>query len=118
VEDVCDGMHSLLRRPDNTEGNQCGIVVEQASNESHGIWTCKIFNTQYGELVGSKNLVITVKPTTTKLSPKKIMAYPGDLREIECSVMAARPAVKITWTINGRDITAHADAVERYNNHD
>ena len=59
-----------------------------------------------------------VAPTPTKMSPKQIIAYPGDQQEIECSVTAARPAVKITWTSNGRDITAHAKAVERHNIHD
>ncbi|CAL4096487.1 unnamed protein product, partial [Meganyctiphanes norvegica] len=53
VEDVYNGTHSGLMRPNNTEGNQCGIVVEQALIETHGIWTCKIYNTQYGEFVGS-----------------------------------------------------------------
>ncbi|CAL4061845.1 unnamed protein product, partial [Meganyctiphanes norvegica] len=56
-----------------------------------------------------------VAPTPSKMSPKQILAYPGDLEEIQCSVMAARPAVKITWTINGNDITTHAKAVERQN---
>ncbi|CAL4188921.1 unnamed protein product, partial [Meganyctiphanes norvegica] len=118
VADVYDGIYSGLRRPDSTEDNQCGIVVEQASNVNNGRWTCIIYNTQYGAFVGSKNLVITVAPTPTKMSPKQIIAYPGDQQEIECSVTAARPAVKITWTSNGRDITAHAKAVERHNIHD
>ncbi|CAL4143117.1 unnamed protein product, partial [Meganyctiphanes norvegica] len=116
VEDVYEGMHRGLRRPDNTEGNQCGIVVEQATNETHGIWTCKIYKTQYGPFVGSKDLVITVKPTQSQVSPKKITAYPGDLQEILCSVTAARPAVKITWILNGKDITQ--DALTKDKPHD
>ncbi|CAL4174282.1 unnamed protein product, partial [Meganyctiphanes norvegica] len=59
VQDVYVGIHSGLRRPDNTEGNQCGIVVEQASKETNGRWTCKIYNKQYGALLGFKNIVIT-----------------------------------------------------------
>ncbi|CAL4059149.1 unnamed protein product, partial [Meganyctiphanes norvegica] len=59
-----------------------------------------------------------VAPTQTKVSPMQITAYPGDLREIECSVMAARPAVKITWTLNGRDITSDAQDNEIANTHD
>ena len=61
VADVYDGIYSGLRRPDSTEDNQCGIVVEQASNVNNGRWTCTIYNTQYGAFVGSKNLVITGK---------------------------------------------------------
>ncbi|CAL4067331.1 unnamed protein product, partial [Meganyctiphanes norvegica] len=101
-----------LKRPDNVEGNQCGIVLEQATNDNHGTWTCKVFNTKYGALVGSKNLIITVKPTPTKVSTKQITAYPGDLREIKCSVMEARPAIKVIWTLNGRDITSEAESME------
>ncbi|CAL4216982.1 unnamed protein product, partial [Meganyctiphanes norvegica] len=59
-----------------------------------------------------------VAPTPTKVSPKQITAYPGDLQEIECSVMAARPAVKITWTLNGINITSDADAKNTRNNLD
>ncbi|CAL4163504.1 unnamed protein product, partial [Meganyctiphanes norvegica] len=118
VEDVYNGNHTGLRRSDNTKDNQCGIVVEQASNETHGRWSCAIYDTQNRAFVASKNLVVTVAPTPAKMSPQQIIAYPGDQQEIECSVMAARPAAKITWTINGRDITADAEAVEKHNNLD
>ncbi|CAL4082896.1 unnamed protein product, partial [Meganyctiphanes norvegica] len=116
VENVYKGMYKGLRRPDSIEDNQCGIVVEHTTNKTHGVWTCTVYNSEYGAFVASKNCVITVKPTPTKVSTKQITAYPGDLHEIKCSVMAARPAVKITWTLNARDITADAEAKEIYNN--
>ncbi|CAL4059151.1 unnamed protein product, partial [Meganyctiphanes norvegica] len=45
VEDVYKGMHRGLRRPDNQVDNQCGIVIDQATNETHGTWTCIISHT-------------------------------------------------------------------------
>ncbi|CAL4060343.1 unnamed protein product [Meganyctiphanes norvegica] len=117
VEDVYEGVYSGMGRPENTEGNQCGIVVDQATIEDHGIWTCKIY-IRGTALVGSKNVVITVKPTQAEVSPQQVTANAGDLSEVECSVMAARPAVRITWTLNGRDITSDAQAEERPTNPD
>ncbi|CAL4075470.1 unnamed protein product, partial [Meganyctiphanes norvegica] len=59
-----------------------------------------------------------VNPTPTNVLPKQLTAYPSDLKEIECSVMSAGPAVQITWTFNGTDITSDADVMETRNNLD
>ena len=55
VEDVYKGVYSGIRGPENTEVNQCGIVINQATTENQGIWTCKIY-IQGTVLLGSKNL--------------------------------------------------------------
>ena len=47
-----------MSRPEDTIGNQCGIVIDQATVEDQGLWTCKIF-TQGNVFIGSKNVIIT-----------------------------------------------------------
>ncbi|CAL4124710.1 unnamed protein product, partial [Meganyctiphanes norvegica] len=59
TEDVYKGMYSGLSRPDKTTHNQCGIVVDKATIEDQGIWTCKIHN-QATVLTGSKKVILTV----------------------------------------------------------
>lgn len=41
VEDVHAGLHPGLRAPGNLTNNQCGIVVERASEGHAGKWTCR-----------------------------------------------------------------------------
>jgi len=118
VQDVYEDVYSGMGKPDIVdETNQCGIVVDQATIEDHGIWTCKIY-IRGTALVGSKNVVITVKPTQAEVSPQQVTANADELQEVECSVMAARPAVKITWKLNGKDVTSEAMAEERPTNPD
>ena len=45
------------------------------------------------------------------VSPQELVVNAGVMQEVKCSVGAARPAVNITWTLNGRDITAEAELV-------
>lgn len=117
VEDVYEAVYSGMSKPEITEGNQCGIVVEQATIEDHGMWTCKIY-IKGTALQGTKNVIITVKPTQAEVSPQQITANADDQQDVECSVMAARPAVKINWVLNGKDITHEAQAEERPTNPD
>lgn len=117
VQDVYENVYSGMGKPENSEGNQCGITVESATIEDHGVWTCKIY-IKGTALQGSKNVIITVKPTQAEVAPNTITANADDQQDVECTVMAARPAVKINWVLNGRDITSEAQAEERPTNPD
>ncbi|CAL4105038.1 unnamed protein product, partial [Meganyctiphanes norvegica] len=43
VDDVYKGMFIGISPPEKTVNNQCGIVVDKATIEDQGIWTCKIY---------------------------------------------------------------------------
>ena len=47
-----------MSKPGDTLGNQCGIVIDQASIEDQGLWTCKIY-TQGNVFIGNKTVTIT-----------------------------------------------------------
>ena len=51
------GIYSGLGRPENKEDNQCAIVINEATSEDQGIWTCKVY-IQGTVLMASKNLYI------------------------------------------------------------
>ncbi|CAL4112322.1 unnamed protein product, partial [Meganyctiphanes norvegica] len=62
IEDVYKDVYSGISRPDNTTNNQCGIVVDKATIEDQGIWTCKIYS-QATVLTGSKKVTLAVTGT-------------------------------------------------------
>ena len=47
-----------MSHPENTEGNQCGIVINKATTEHQGNWTCKVYTHEH-ELVGSRCVFFT-----------------------------------------------------------
>lgn len=49
-----------MTKPANTDGNECGIVINSADIGHHGLWTCKVFVVG-NSLVGSKNVIVTSK---------------------------------------------------------
>ncbi|CAL4059147.1 unnamed protein product, partial [Meganyctiphanes norvegica] len=59
TEDVYKGMYSGISRPVKTTNNQCGIVLNKATIEDQGIWTCKIYTLET-VFVGRKNVTLTV----------------------------------------------------------
>lgn len=109
TEDIHDGVYEGWSQPETLEENQCGIVLDSASTENHGEWTCKIF-IKGGSLMGSKNITIPVKPTQAKITPAELIANADEETKIECSVMAARPAVELKWLLNDEDITEQSVA--------
>lgn len=60
VQDVYSNVYDGLSKPQNTVGNECGIVVNSADISHHGKWTCKVFVVG-NSLRGSKNVVVTSK---------------------------------------------------------
>lgn len=60
VEDVYGNVLEGLSKPENTMGNECGIVINSADISHHGTWTCKVFVVG-NSLLGSKNVVVTSK---------------------------------------------------------
>ena len=60
IQDVNDGLMPGYSRPADTENNQCGIVINAASIEHHGRWTCTVF-IPLQTLSKSKDLVVTGK---------------------------------------------------------
>lgn len=60
VEDVYSDVYDGLSRPQNTNGNECGIVINSADITHHGRWTCKVFVVG-NSLLGSKDVVVTSK---------------------------------------------------------
>ena len=43
IEDMYRGGYSGISSPNNTEGNQCGLVINRATIEDQGTWICKIY---------------------------------------------------------------------------
>ncbi|XP_071536639.1 fasciclin-3 isoform X8 [Panulirus ornatus] len=115
VEDVYVNVYDGMRKPANTEGNECGIVINSADIEHHGLWTCKVFVVG-DSLVGSKNVIVTIKPTSPILElddgQGSFLVTSEDETPIKCSVAAARPAVGIRWYLGETDITASAEKEE------
>lgn len=106
VQDVHDGVIDGLRKPDITQGNECGIVINSVTNEEHGAWTCKVFvvgNT----LTATKNVTVTIRPTQPLLEVPSDPLYvsEGEQQSVTCSVAAARPMVAINWYLGDEDIT-------------
>lgn len=106
IQDVYQGVFSSKRKPENTEGNQCGIVVNSIKNEDNGQWKCSIFLIGR-HLAETKNIIVTVKPTDI-VAPSEVIANDGVKSDVGCTVGKARPAADITWTLNDIDITEHA----------
>ena len=106
--DVHDNIYpGIMSKPENITDNQCGIILESASTEDHGEWTCKVFIK--GEtLIGRKNITILVKPTQVELTPVELISTADKHTNITCTVMKARPAGQITWLLADVDITEHA----------
>ena len=51
-------LHRGIERPENMDANQCGIVVDQATIDVHGIWTCIIYNQRNQTYVDSRNVIV------------------------------------------------------------
>ncbi|XP_050691455.1 uncharacterized protein LOC126983048 isoform X4 [Eriocheir sinensis] len=114
VEDVYGNVYDGLSKPENTVGNECGIVINSADISHHGKWTCKVFVVG-NSLLGSKNVVVTIKPTNPVLeidSQRNLIVNSEEERPVVCSVAAARPAVAIRWYLGDTDITASAENEE------
>ncbi|KAK7071529.1 hypothetical protein SK128_013945, partial [Halocaridina rubra] len=115
VLDIYENVYAGFRKPEVTEGNECGIVIDSVSTEQHGLWTCKVF-VRGRSLVGTKNVIVTIKPTTPRLevdsSPGYLEVSSDEESDVRCSVAAARPAVGIRWYLGERDITVFAKTEE------
>ncbi|XP_069195470.1 fasciclin-3 isoform X8 [Procambarus clarkii] len=115
VEDVYSNVYDGVSKPANTVGNECGIVINSADIGHHGRWTCKVFVVGKS-LVGSKNVIVTIKPTSPILevdtSSGGLEVTSEDEKPVKCSVAAARPAVGIRWYLGDRDITTFAETEE------
>lgn len=106
VLDVYQGVYSSKGKPENTEGNQCGIILKEIKNEDHGGWKCSIYISGR-TIADTKTVIVTVKPTEVSV-PQKVTANIGDDTLVKCTVGKARPPATITWTLNDRDITTEA----------
>ncbi|CAL4102847.1 unnamed protein product, partial [Meganyctiphanes norvegica] len=63
IENVNRGLYRGISRPEKKSNNQCGIVLDQASIEDQGIWTCKVYRN--GEVfMDSKNVILKVNSIT------------------------------------------------------
>nr|XP_053639973.1 uncharacterized protein LOC128694018 isoform X5 [Cherax quadricarinatus] len=114
VEDVYSNVFDGVSKPVNTVGNECGIVINSADIGHHGQWTCKVFVVGKS-LVGTKNVIVTIKPTSPILevdSSRGLVVTNEDETPVKCSVAAARPAVGIRWYLGDRDITVSAETEE------
>lgn len=60
VQDVYSGVYDYYSKPQETLGNECGIVVNSANTQYHGEWTCKVFVVGKS-LIGTKHVVVTSK---------------------------------------------------------
>lgn len=107
TQDIHDGIYPGLSKPEDIQSNQCGIVLESATAEDHGEWTCKV-HTNNGLLLGSKNVTVFVKPGQGKITPAELIANELEEISVECSVQAARPAVQLRWFFDEEDITDHS----------
>ena len=60
-------VYNGIERIDNIEDNQCGVRIDQAFVDVHGIWTCVIYNQQRQAFNGSKQVVVTGKTKITHI---------------------------------------------------
>ncbi|XP_063605376.1 uncharacterized protein LOC134780543 isoform X4 [Penaeus indicus] len=114
VEDVYENVHPGMSKPEVSEGNECGIVINSVSTEQHGLWTCRVFITG-NSLEGSKNVIVTVKPTSPVLevdNSQLLEVNSDEETPVKCVVAAARPAVGIRWFLGDRDVTVMAETEE------
>lgn len=115
VEDVYEAVYPGFSKPAVTEGNECGVVITSANIEHHGSWTCKVF-AKGSSLVATKNVIVTIKPTSPLLevdTSRGVLEVSNEEEsDVKCSVAAARPAVGIRWFLGDRDITVFADSEE------
>ncbi|CAL4089726.1 unnamed protein product, partial [Meganyctiphanes norvegica] len=66
IEDVNRGLYRGISRPEKSSNNQCGIVLDQASIEDQGKWTCKVYRN--GKVfMDSKNVTLTVNGISAPL---------------------------------------------------
>jgi len=108
VVDIHNNIYSGLSKPENVEGNQCGIVLDSVAAEDHGEWTCKVY-IKGNIVVGSKNdVTILVKPPQAKITPTEVTVKAGEEKLIKCIVMEARPAVQLRWFLDQEDITEYS----------
>jgi len=107
VQDIHDGLFEGMSKPNITDDNQCGIVLDSTDSTDHGLWTCTIF-VKGSSLVGSKNISIMLKPSKPELSPEVIEATATEEFKSQCSVMDARPAADIAWFVGDKEITMDA----------
>ncbi|CAL4092825.1 unnamed protein product, partial [Meganyctiphanes norvegica] len=64
LEDVNKGLYRGISRPEKSSNNQCGLVLDQASLEDQGIWTCKVYRN--GKVfMDSKKVTLTVNGIST-----------------------------------------------------
>ncbi|XP_047499415.1 uncharacterized protein LOC125045879 isoform X11 [Penaeus chinensis] len=114
VQDVYENVHPGMSKPVESEGNECGIVINSVSTEQHGMWTCRVFITG-NSLEGSKNVIVTVKPTypVLEVDNNQLLEVNSDEETpVKCVVAAARPAVGIRWFLGDRDVTVMAETEE------
>ncbi|XP_027225926.1 fasciclin-3 isoform X24 [Penaeus vannamei] len=114
VEDVYGNFHPGMSKPEVSEGNECGIVINSVSTEQHGMWTCRVFITG-NSLEGTKNVIVTVKPTYPVLEVDNSQLLEVTSEEetpVKCVVAAARPAVGIRWFLGDKDVTVMAETEE------
>ncbi|XP_066990126.1 fasciclin-3 isoform X25 [Macrobrachium rosenbergii] len=113
IEDVYSNLYSWMGKPPVEENNQCGIIINSANIEHHGIWTCKVY-VRGNSLVGKKKVVVTIKPTTPVLEIEQsggtLEVSNDEETEVKCSVAGARPAADIRWYLGDKDITVFAAA--------
>ncbi|KAL7637107.1 UNVERIFIED_CONTAM: hypothetical protein RMT77_012865 [Armadillidium vulgare] len=109
VEDVHGGYIKGLSKPDSIKGNECGIVINSVSANDHGVWTCKVF-VFAKTLEGSKRVIVTVKPQlpTLDVNESPLVVSEDELKEVTCTVPAARPPAQIRWFVGTEDITTHS----------
>ncbi|XP_037795491.1 uncharacterized protein LOC119590818 isoform X6 [Penaeus monodon] len=114
VQDVYENVHPGMSKPEVSEGNECGIVINSVSTEQHGMWTCRVFITG-NSLEGSKNVIVTVKPTypVLEVDNSQLLEVTSDEETpVKCVVAAARPAVGIRWFLGDKDVTVMAETEE------
>jgi len=113
VADVTDGLVSGISRPAVTEGNECGIIIDSVTTEQHGLWTCEVY-IPGNKLQQSKNVIVTVKPTSPflELDSSVLEVTSGIETDVRCVVGAARPAVNIRWFLGDKDVTLMAETEE------
>lgn len=61
-----------MSKPEVSEGNECGIVINSVSTEQHGMWTCRVFITG-NSLEGTKNVIVTGKYLNDRLRIVKMI---------------------------------------------
>lgn len=70
-----------MSKPEVSEGNECGIVINSVSTEQHGMWTCRVFITG-NSLEGSKNVIVTGKYSNDRLRIVKMTSVLYQFRNV------------------------------------